>query len=126
MREIGKIFSFEAAHKLPFHRGACQNLHGHSYRLEVRISGKVIYNKSQPDQGMIMDFSQLKGIVREAAIDSYDHSLLNNHFHNPTAELMVEEIADAIKQKLPKRVQLTMVKLWETEDNYAIWRNENL
>ena len=122
MRELGKIFLFEAAHQLPFHKGACRKLHGHSYRLEVRIKGEPITSKTRSDCGMIMDFGDFKSIVKEAVIDSHDHANLNDIYDNPTAEVMVYAMAEAIHDKLPSNAHLTMVKLWETEKNYAIWR----
>jgi len=125
MREIGKIFSFSAAHKLPSHKGLCQNLHGHNYKLEVRVAGLTNKQESSPSWGMIIDFGDLKSVVRSAVLDFHDHKYLNDIYPNPTAENMVLSIAEAIKEKLPSGRKLTMIKLWETEDSYAIWRESN-
>jgi 6-pyruvoyltetrahydropterin/6-carboxytetrahydropterin synthase len=127
MRELGKIFSFSAAHRLPSHKGLCRRLHGHTYKLEVRVSGEPITSQICPDWGMIIDFTELKNIVKEVVLDSHDHVYLNDIYPNPTAEVMVYAIAKAIHEKLPVRVHLKMVKLWETETSYAIWKTtENL
>jgi 6-pyruvoyltetrahydropterin/6-carboxytetrahydropterin synthase len=124
MRELGKIFSFSAAHRLPSHKGLCRGLHGHTYKLEVRISGEPITSPTRPDWGMIMDFTELKNIVKEVVLDSHDHSYLNDIYPNPTAEVMVCAIAEAIHERLPINVHLRMVKLWETETSYAIWKDD--
>jgi len=73
---------------------------------------------------MIMDFTELKNLVKEVVLDSHDHAFLNDIYPNPTAEVMVYAIAEAIHDKLPIRVHLKMVKLWETETSYAIWRED--
>lgn len=117
MLTVTKHFGFEACHHLPYYEGACHNVHGHSYKLDVTVGGQVI--KDGPKQGMIIDFKDLKKIVKENVVDKLDHSDLNEFYANPTAELMVTDIAYSIMQKLPKEVYLVSVKLWETEDSYA-------
>ena len=117
MLTVTKHFGFEACHHLPYYEGACHNVHGHSYKLDVTVGGQVI--KDGPKQGMIIDFKDLKKNVKENVVDKLDHSDLNNIYANPTAELMVTDIAYSIMQKLPKEVYLVSVKLWETEDSYA-------
>ena len=126
MRELGKIFYFSAAHKLPSHKGLCRRLHGHTYKLEVRVSGEPITSQTRPDRGMIMDFTDLKNLVKEVVLDFHDHAYLNDIYDNPTAETMVYAIAEAIHDRLPSRVHLRMVKLWETETSYATWKNTDL
>ncbi len=123
MQEIRKLFRFEAAHRLPAHQGACRRLHGHSYKLEVGITGGVQRSESKPDFGMIMDFGDLKRIVEEEVISTHDHQLLNEIYPNPTAENMVKAIAESIQFRLPPGRFLTIVRLWETEGCYAIWRS---
>ena len=122
MREIGKIFSFSAAHSLNSHTGLCRSLHGHNYKLEVRVSGPVEMDQSSPSYGMIIDFGDLKSIVRSEVLIFLDHKHLNDSYNNPTAENMVQSIAATLQQELPSGVKLTMIKLWETEDSYAIWK----
>jgi len=125
MIQIGKIFRFEAAHSLPHHKGKCKHLHGHRWELEVRITGRVKIGKNAEENGnigMIMDFGDLKKAVQHI-IDSHDHRHLNDVYANPTAETMVEAIAEKIEALLPNdATTLDMIKLWESEDNYAIWR----
>lgn len=67
--KIAKDFHWEMAHRLPYHQGGCQNLHGHSYQLNVEIAGTVLPN------GMLMDYSDLKAIVKPL-VDELDHAFL--------------------------------------------------
>lgn len=120
MITVTKIFKFEACHHLPNYEGACHNLHGHSYKLEITVGSKMLeHGLSNPKQGMVIDFKDLKKIVNEVAVDKYDHSNLNEFFPNPTAEIMVRQIALDVKAKLPKDKQLVSCKLWETDTSYA-------
>lgn len=119
MRTVTKIFTFEACHHLPHYEGACHELHGHSYKLEVTVGGAIETETNNPKCGMIMDFKDLKSIVKGVAIDRYDHSYLNDFFDNPTAEIMVNQIALDICAKLPKGKFLVSCKLWETTTSYA-------
>ena len=121
MTTVTKLFEFEACHHLPHYEGACHNLHGHSYKLEVTVSGQVSKNENDPKCGMIIDFKDLKAIVKSVAVDKYDHSNLNEFFPNPTAEIMVKQIAVDIMSKLPQGVYLMSCKLWETSTSYAEW-----
>ena len=119
MITVTKKYGFEACHHLPHYDGACAHLHGHSYHLDVTVTGDVIRDSTNPKCGMILDFKELKSIVKEVVVDKYDHSDLNDYFENPTAEIMVEKIAIDIMEKLPANVFLVSVKLWETETSYA-------
>lgn len=127
MITVTKKFGFEASHRLPWYVGDCHNLHGHSYKLEVTVTGEIITIKSSsevtPQVGMIIDFKVLKSIVEESVIKKYDHSYLNRFFDNPTAEIMVEKFAQDISANLPTGVKLVAVKLWETDTSYAEWRD---
>ena len=125
MISITKIYEFEAAHHLPHHKGACHQLHGHSYRLEITISGSI--QVDGPSRGMIMDFSVLKGMIENlpiATLGKLDHSNLNDYYDNPTAEIMVYKIAKDIELMLwEESITLERVRLWETKTSYATWEN---
>lgn len=119
MITVTKIFMFEACHHLPHYDGDCHNLHGHSYKLEVTISGRIEADTFNPKCGMIMDFKDLKKLVNRVAVDKYDHSYLNDFFPNPTAEIMVGKIARDLMKELPEGTFLMSCKLWETTTSYA-------
>lgn len=122
MLSITKIFEFEAAHYLPEHKGKCKNVHGHSYKLEVEVSygkGNAVNNEH-----MVMDFGDLKNMVKILIDSLLDHSMLNDTFTVPTAEHMVYEIANILSTKLKSPLWLVRVRLWETSSSYAEWRND--
>ena len=120
---IGKIFSFSAAHRLPHHEGQCKRHHGHNYKLEVEVTGPRQHEGRS--KGMVMDFDDLENVVRAAVLSKYDHKNLNEFVGNPTAEVMIEDMAKAIQSGLPKGIELIFLKLWETEKCYAIWTRED-
>lgn len=124
---ITKRFTFEACHRLSEYAGKCSNLHGHSYKLEVTVSGNVDKNKR-----FVMDFGDLKGLVYALIISSHDHNYLNNLYVEPTAEHMAvgifnqidKVIKDENRFNIGSETKLESVKLWETEDSYAEYRGE--
>ena len=115
---ITKKFEFEAAHKLLGHPGKCKNLHGHSYKLEVTISSRKLN-----DQGMVMDFGDLKKIVNKWVIDKFDHSYLNDFFPIPTAEQMIKwiylKLDVFLQDNFDRGLTLEKVRLYETSNSYA-------
>lgn len=133
MITVTKVFRFEACHHLPYYDGKCNNLHGHSYKLEVTVTGDITSDPHSPKRGMIVDFRDLKHMVTDSIIDKYDHSNLNDFFPNPTAEIMVESIGSQIMLVLHdyyiesgKKLDLVSVKLWETEDSYAEFKSQRV
>lgn len=113
---IAKSFTFEAAHLLPDHIGKCAKLHGHSYRLEVSVSGLV--QTTGAETGMVMDFTYLSEIVEREVVSKWDHQLLNDVVSfTPTAELLAGEAFRLLKNAgLP----VTRLELWETPRSRAV------
>lgn len=138
---ITKEFKFEMAHALLGYDGPCRNVHGHSYELKVTVIGEPITSQGHVKLGMVMDFGDLKRIVKVQIIDVFDHALVLNaampkeitsHLHNsfekvllldyqPTSELMVIDFARKIKANLPAGIELISVLLRETATSYAEW-----
>ncbi len=138
---ITKDFRFEMAHALKGYDGLCKNIHGHTYELKVTIAGKPITDENSPKLGMVMDFGDLKKIVKEEIVNRYDHALvlynkmpagllaeLKNNFdrvilkdYNPTSELMLLDFVEKIKSRLPEGVFLKHMFLRETTTSYAEW-----
>lgn len=116
--KIIKTFLFDAAHNLPGYKGKCKELHGHTYKLEVGVEGKI--NKKT---GMVFDFAELSKIVKEEVVEVYDHKYLNDFFSNPTAEIMVEVIFKSLKKLIPG---ICLVRLWETPTSYAELTTESM
>jgi 6-pyruvoyltetrahydropterin/6-carboxytetrahydropterin synthase len=138
---ITREFPFEMAHALWNYDGPCKNIHGHSYRLFVTIIGEPVSDLSSSKNGMIMDFSDLKAIVREQVINVFDHALVvykgsPDHFmrnveqmfekfhkleYQPTCENLIVDMANRIKTRLPEGVSLHSLKLYETASSFAEW-----
>tara|TARA_R110002072_G_scaffold300646_1_gene478565 strand:- start:74 stop:526 length:453 start_codon:yes stop_codon:yes gene_type:complete len=139
---ITKQFSFETGHALYGYDGKCKNVHGHSYKLSVTVFGKPISDKTNVKYGMVIDFSDLKKIVKEEIVNVFDHATvfnkntphvelakeLENRGHNvllvdyqPTSEMMVIDFSKKIKKRLPNHISLHSLKLQETESSFAEW-----
>jgi len=117
-------FYFEAAHQLNLsYESKCENLHGHSYKCAVTISGG---NDDLNQDGMIVDFVEFKKIIKEKIEDRLDHKYLNDIFgeQNSTAEYMSKWIAEQITEGLKEKgipAVCTKVELNETAKNMAIY-----
>ncbi|MEY2473629.1 MAG: 6-pyruvoyltetrahydropterin/6-carboxytetrahydropterin synthase [Actinomycetota bacterium] len=105
---VTRSFSFEAAHQLEWHSGACKNLHGHSYRFEVTVSGALT------DDGIVIDFADLSALVQREILDRFDHTYLNDLLPNPTAELIAADIWNRLTSA---GASLHRIVLWETENS---------
>mgnify|MGYP001824841063 CR=1 FL=1 len=139
---ITKQFNFETGHALYGYDGKCRNVHGHSYKLSVTVIGNPITDTSHVKLGMVIDFSDLKKIVKEEIVNQFDHATVFNkntpHLelakeltqrgHNviladyqPTSENMVLDFAVKIKARLPENIKLHSLKLQETDTSFAEW-----
>ena len=76
MMRITRRLEFDAGHRIPQHDSQCRHLHGHRYAIEVTVSGDVITAASDPEQGMVADFSSVKKLVQEKIVTPWDHSFL--------------------------------------------------
>lgn len=139
---ITKQFSFETGHALYGYDGKCKNVHGHSYKLSVTVIGKPITDTKNVKYGMVIDFTDLKKIVREEIVDIFDHATVFNkntphvelanelkqrdhHVilvnYQPTSENMVIDFAEKIQKRLPSNIKLHSLRLQETESSFAEW-----
>lgn len=108
-------YLFDSAHKLENHPGKCKNLHGHTYRLQVSVQGKL-----NEKTGMIIDFCELQKIVEKNVLDILDHSYLNEIIKNPTAE----NVSIWIWKKLEKSLNLVEIKLWENPNSCVVYNGK--
>ena len=138
---VTKEFSFEMSHVLWNYDGPCRNVHGHSYRLFVTLSGTPVNEPGHPKNGMVMDFTDLKNIVKKNIVDLFDHSVVvSKNFdsgktemftkmfgntvlvdYQPTCENLVADFAQRISGLLPLGVTLHNLKLYETASSFAEW-----
>ena len=78
MITITRKLEFDAGHRIPDHKSQCRNLHGHRYTLEITLLGEVIEEEGSSDNGMIMDFSDVKALAKAHLVDIWDHAFLVN------------------------------------------------
>lgn len=116
---VTKRFTFEASHNLIEYDGPCSNLHGHSYKLYVTVSGYVDTVSNNITDCMVIDFKDIKSIVKREVVDKLDHTYLNKVFSQPTAEVMAALIFETLENVFPKDCTLEKIRLYETEDSYA-------
>ncbi len=76
MLTITRKLEFDAGHRIPDHKSQCRNLHGHRYTLEITLVGEVIEQEGNSDNGMIMDFSDVKSLAKQHLVDVWDHAFL--------------------------------------------------
>lgn len=124
MLNITKKFEFECAHMLNNHKGDCKNLHGHSYKLEITIEGNPIEDITNEAYGMLIDFKNLKNIVKAYILDYFDHAYVYNNHAGPKAASI--EIANILKKNNMKTVDFdgeptceTMSKFFFNELDYV-------
>lgn len=128
MFELTVRTKFSAAHKLMCYEGQCAKLHGHTWLVDVFVSGSKLN-----DAGMLVDFVELKNIVKDT-VKNFDHSYLNeippftqkkgNGFLNPTAENIAWVIFHAVKNKLTTKApqaKVKKVRIWESPNAAATY-----
>lgn len=139
---ITKQFTFETAHALYGYDGKCKNVHGHSYKLDVTVIGEPISATDHVKCGMVIDFGDLKKIVKSEVVDRLDHAILLNkntpHIeladyliasghhvilvdYQPTSENMIADFAHRISSQLDSKIKLHSLKLRETGTAFAEW-----
>ncbi len=141
--EITTRLEFDAGHRIPHHRSQCRNLHGHRYTIEITLNGKIISKQGASENGMLMDFSDVKRIAKKCIVDVWDHAFivyegdsevlnflnsLPNHktviFQTvPTAENMAAKAFSILNNQYQdtygNHLKLKRVRLYETPNNWA-------
>ncbi len=106
--KVGIIDHIDSAHCIPDH-DTCSEMHGHTYTIEVEVTGK------KREEGMVIDFVELKKIVREV-LEKYDHKVLNNIMEVPTCENLTEDM----RKGLEKRIDMPFtLKVWEGKNKWV-------
>lgn len=141
--QITRRLEFDAGHRIPNHRSQCRHLHGHRYAIEITLSGDTSRAAGAADEGMVMDYSEVKAIAQRELVDAWDHAFLvyagdevvaaflrTLPGHKtvelgfvPTAENLAAEafrILDAAyHDALGTHLRLERVRLYETPNNWA-------
>ncbi|MEG0641652.1 MAG: 6-carboxytetrahydropterin synthase QueD [Clostridium sp.] len=112
-----KEFEFDAAHNLVRYHGKCERLHGHTYKLIVKIEGEP------GEEDMVFDFVELKRIVKTKVIDKLDHYYLNDIIEQPTAENIAKFVWNELVEELKRdNCGLCEIEIWETKTSGLIYR----
>ena len=143
---VTKSFNFETAHALYGYDGKCRNIHGHSYKLFVTLKGVPNPDPHHPKFGMVIDYGDIKKIVKTEVVDDFDHAILLNEnsphkqlgedllkeghkviftAYQPSCENMLLDMVGRINPHLPENVELQSIRLHETETSYAEWLAED-
>lgn len=142
---ITKEIEIDMAHRVPNHKSKCSNLHGHRYKIEVGVDDKLIETPGASDQGMVIDFGDLKEIMMQEIDAKFDHNSIfsivdpdlqmflsisegqKKDIHVvqfiPTAENLAKHWYDLIKPRLEERgIKIKHVKVWETPTSTALYQ----
>lgn len=146
---ITRKLEFDAGHRISTHNSQCRHLHGHRYVIEITLSGNIIADEGTPQQGMVMDFSEVKRIAQSVLVDQWDHAFLvyaqdimvveflktlENHKTvvlgvQPTAEnlatIAFEILDQAYHDIYGNDLRLEHVRLYETPNCWADTSREN-
>jgi 6-pyruvoyltetrahydropterin/6-carboxytetrahydropterin synthase len=141
--QITRRLEFDAGHRIPNHASQCRHLHGHRYAIEITLSGDIITAEGLSEQGMVMDYSEVKRIAKEELVDGWDHAVLVyrndrpvldflNSLPNhktvvldvpPTAEnlamLAFKHLDNAYRDTYGNHLRLERIRIYETPNNWA-------
>lgn len=141
--QITRRLEFDAGHRIPNHNSQCRHLHGHRYALEITLSGDIIAIEGLSEEGMVMDFSEVKRIAKEVVVDVWDHAFLVYRGDTrvldflatmpdhktvvldvpPTAECLAKLafglLDSAYRDTYGNHLRLERVRIYETPNNWA-------
>ena len=143
--KIVKVIQWDMGHRVLNHRSVCRGLHGHRYKAEICIQGDLITEEGISEEGMVIDFADIKNKAQQYIQEELDHAFMLwdkdeemvNFFKNskghkpvivpftPTAENVAAYIFQNLEDKFADifntGLHLHSVKLWETPSSYAIY-----
>ena len=143
--EIVKVIQWDMGHRVMNHRSVCKGLHGHRYKAEISLKGDVVSEAGVSEEGMVVDFSDIKKISHSEILNKLDHAFMvwdkdvnlidymkSSDDHKivivpftPTAENVAKYIFEILNGKFEDvygtGLELSSVKLWETPTSYAIY-----
>ena len=143
--KIGKVIQWDMGHRVLNHRSVCKGLHGHRYKAEICVEGDLIEEKGASEEGMVIDFADIKKVAQKFIQEELDHAFMvwdrdhelleffkSSQGHKPvivpftpTAENVAAYIFKELKDKFTDVFQtglkLQSVKLWETPSSYALY-----
>ena len=143
MLTITRKLEFDAGHRIPDHASQCRNLHGHRYTLLITLTGELVQKDGESDNGMIMDFGDIKALANLHLVNKWDHAFivyendsmvraflesLSDHKtvvidRVPTVENLTKAAFDILKDvyqdRFGRHLALTKVTLYETPNCWA-------
>ena len=143
--KIGKVIQWDMGHRVLNHRSVCKGLHGHRYKAEICVEGNLIEEKGASEEGMVIDFADIKKVAQKFIQEELDHAFMvwdrdhelleffkSSQGHKPvivpftpTAENVAAYIFNKLKDKFTDvfktGLKLQSVKLWETPSSYALY-----
>ncbi len=140
---ITRQLRIDMGHRVPNHKSKCRHLHGHSYTIELGVDDKVITTKGASNEGMVIDYGDLKEILKSEIEDNFDHRFiyfkddiyLSNMIGSvqselgfvsvdfiPTAENLAKHWYELLEVKLKQRdIAIKYVRVWETPSSTATY-----
>lgn len=149
MITITRRLEFDSGHRIPHHQGQCANLHGHRYAIELTLRGEINTLSGTTDEGMVVDFGQIKVLAKQYLVDLWDHAFLVYREDKlvvdflaslpehktvildcvPTVENLTQIayhiLAPVIERHFTKQVILERVRIYETPNCWAEVVNQN-
>ena len=140
---ITRRLEFDSGHRIPNHDGQCKHLHGHRYAIEVTLTGEVADHPGKADDGMVLDFGDIKKLTNQHVVEPWDHAFLvakedqglvsflatlPNHKtvimeHVPTVENLANAAFAILQPVFAKafggRLELSAIRLYETPNCWA-------
>ena len=148
--KIIKIIEWDMGHRVLHHRSVCRGLHGHRYKVEICVSGDLVSKPDVSEEGMVIDFADIKKISNQFIQEKLDHAfmvwekdedLISFFKHSkghkpvivpftPTAEnvaaYIFNRLQDKFKDVYKTGLHLHSIKLWETPTSYALYEKGDL
>jgi len=104
---------FSAAHQLKGYQGPCENLHGHTFRVQAHVEGNDLKK-----EGFLIDFKEIKSALKEI-IAEFDHHNLNELEYFKTENPTSENLAKIIFKKFEKKMPVKRITVWESPTSSA-------
>lgn len=142
---VTKEIEIDMGHRVPNHKSKCKNPHGHRYKIELGVDDKVISTRGESNEGMVIDYGDMKEILMKVINDRFDHGFVMYGEDEiapifsqlkeglgmqiiftpfiPTAENLAEHWFHLLEYELEqKRIKIKYVKVWETPTSTATYQ----